>query len=119
MDALVFNASDPANFSHYAARLSSYYTSDGRTLALLVLRTIASQSSPTPASDLPDCSIPIEMLQAAVMHAKTGDQRHLLSLPIEQRQLLEEVLPSALKATADEAAIRGDPRQHRHRSMIG
>ena len=44
-------------------------------------------------NDLPDCRIPIEMLRAAVRHAKTGDDRHLLSLPLEQRQLLEEVLP--------------------------
>ena len=43
--------------------------------------------------DLPDCSIPIEMLQAAVRYSKTGDDRNLLSLPLEQRQLLEEVLP--------------------------
>ena len=44
-------------------------------------------------SDLPDCRIPVEMLQAAVRYTKTGDKRHLLSLPLEQRQLLEDVLP--------------------------
>ena len=46
-------------------------------------------------SDLPDCRIPVEMLQAAVRYTKTGDERHLLSLPLEQRQLLEDVLPAA------------------------
>lgn len=46
-------------------------------------------------SDLPDCRIPIEMLQAAVRYAKTDDERHLLSLPLEQRQLLEDIQPSA------------------------
>ena len=46
-------------------------------------------------NDLPDCRIPIEMLQAAVRHSKTGDERILLSLPLEQRQLLEDVLPPA------------------------
>ena len=46
-------------------------------------------------ADLPDCRIPVEMLQAAVRYAKTGDERRLLSLPLEQRQLLESVLPPA------------------------
>ena len=45
--------------------------------------------------DLPDCRIPLEMLEAAVRYAGTGDKRHLLSLPLEKRQLLEEILPSA------------------------
>ena len=52
VDALVFDASDPANFGYYIDRLSSYYTSDERTLALLVLDTVAGQSSPTAASNL-------------------------------------------------------------------
>lgn len=52
VDALVFDASDPANFSYYIDRLSSYYTSDERTLALLVLDTVAGRSSPTPATTL-------------------------------------------------------------------
>ena len=43
--------------------------------------------------DLPDSRIPLQMLQAAVKYTKTGDKRHLLSLPLEQRQLLEDVLP--------------------------
>ena len=51
-------------------------------------------------ADLPDCHIPLEMLQAAVRHTKTGDEKQLLRLPLEQRQLLEEILP----ATAGERA---------------
>ena len=46
-------------------------------------------------ADLPDCRIPLEMLQAAVRYTKTGDEKHLLSLPLEQRQLLEDILPPA------------------------
>ena len=46
-------------------------------------------------ADLPDCRIPVEMLRVAVRYTKTGDERHLLSLPLEQRQLLEDILPSA------------------------
>ena len=46
-------------------------------------------------SDLPDCRIPVEMLQVAVRYTKTGNERHLLSLPLEQRQLLEDILPPA------------------------
>ena len=46
--------------------------------------------------DLPDCRIPVEMLQAAVRYTKTGDGRHLLRLPLEQRQLLEDVLPAGV-----------------------
>ena len=54
-------------------------------------------------ADLPDCRIPVEMLQVAVRYTKTGDERHLLSLPREQRQLLEDVLPSAEGVRADRA----------------
>ena len=54
-------------------------------------------------ADLPDCRIPVEMLQVAVRYTKTGDKRHLLSLPLEQRQLLEEVLPPAAGERADRA----------------
>ena len=54
-------------------------------------------------ADLPDCRIPVEMLQVAVRYTKTGDERHLLSLPREQRQLLEDVLPSAEAEPADRA----------------
>ena len=41
--------------------------------------------------DLSDCRIPLRMLMAALKYARTGDERHLLSLPLEQRQLLENV----------------------------
>ena len=54
-------------------------------------------------ADLPDCRIPLEMLQVAVRYTKTGDGRHLLSLPLEQRQLLEDILPPAAGERADRA----------------
>lgn len=44
-------------------------------------------------SDLPDTQIPLQMLNAEVRFAKTGDITHLLELPLEQRQLLLDVLP--------------------------
>ena len=53
-------------------------------------------------ADLPDCLIPVEMLQAAVRYTKTGDDRHLLSLPLEQRQLLEDVLPAVATGGAQQ-----------------
>ena len=43
-------------------------------------------------ADLPDCQIPLGMLHAAVTYSKTGDEKKLLILPLEQRQLLQEVL---------------------------
>ena len=55
-------------------------------------------------ADLPDCRIPLEMLQVAVRYTKTGDGRHLLSLPLEQRQLLEDVLPPATGERTDTGA---------------
>ena len=55
----------------------------------------ALESLPSSLADLPDCRIPLEMLQAAVRYTKAGDEKHLLSLPLEQRQLLEDVLPPA------------------------
>ena len=54
-------------------------------------------------ANLPDCRIPVEMLQVAVRYTKTGDTRHLLSLPLEQRQLLEDVLPPDAGERADRA----------------
>ena len=45
-------------------------------------------------ADLSDCRIPVEMLRGAVTYTKTGDVKRLLSLPLEQRQLLEGLLPS-------------------------
>ena len=50
----------------------------------------ALESLASSLADLPDCRIPVEMLQVAVRYSKTGDERHLLSLPLEQRQLLKE-----------------------------
>ena len=55
----------------------------------------ALEGLPDTLADLPDCRIPVEMLQVAVRYTKTGDERHLLGLPLEQRQLLESVLPPA------------------------
>ena len=55
----------------------------------------AFESLASSLDELPDCRIPFEMLQVAVRYTNTGDERHLLSLPLEQRQLLEEVLPPA------------------------
>ena len=46
-------------------------------------------------ADVPDCRISVEMLQVAVRYTKTGDERQLMRLPLEQRQLLEDILPSA------------------------
>ena len=43
-------------------------------------------------ADLSDCIIPIEMLTAAVMYTNTGEEKHMLWLPLEQRQLLKEAL---------------------------
>ena len=54
----------------------------------------------TDLADLPDCRIPVEMLRAAVTYAKTGDVRCLMRLPLEQRQLLEGILPSDMGASA-------------------
>jgi hypothetical protein len=39
--------------------------------------------------DLKDCQIPLAILSSAVRFTKTGDQRYLMQLPLEQRQLLE------------------------------
>ena len=48
----------------------------------------------TSLDDLPDCRIPVEMLRAAVQHTKTADEKALLRLPLEQRELLRDVLPT-------------------------
>ena len=49
---LLFDPDDPANLNHYVTRLSSYYADDKRVLALLVLDTLAHQSSWTPVPHL-------------------------------------------------------------------
>ena len=54
-------------------------------------------------ADLPDCNIPVKMLDVSVRYAKTGDRRQLLRLPLEQRQLLEEVVQSAGDTSASRA----------------
>ena len=63
----------------------------------------ALESLTSSLADLPGCRIPVEMIQVAVRYTKTGDERHLLSLPLEQRRLLEEVLPPAAGERADRA----------------
>ena len=52
VDRLVYDAHDPANLNYYVNRLSTYYTDDARSLALIVLDTLAAQSSPTPVQEL-------------------------------------------------------------------
>lgn len=52
VDNLVYDSHDPANFQYYVNRLSSYYTDEERSLALIVLDTIAGQLSPTPVPEL-------------------------------------------------------------------
>ena len=66
----------------------------------------ALESLASSLADLPNCRIPVDMLQVAVRYTKTGDERHLLSLPLEQRQLLEDVLPP-------DAGERADPEPNR------
>ena len=56
---------------------------------------MALESLSSSLADLRNCRIPIDMLHVAVRYTKTGDERHLLNLPLEQRQLLEDILPSA------------------------
>ena len=52
VDRLVYDPADPAHFNYYVNRLSSYYAADERTLALLVLDTMAAQASPVPVPEL-------------------------------------------------------------------
>ena len=47
VDHLVYDSHDPANLNYYVSRLSSYYPDDERELALVVLDTLAGQTSPT------------------------------------------------------------------------
>ena len=52
VDTLVYDPHDPANLNYYVTRLSSYYADDERSLALVVLDTMAGQESPTPVPEL-------------------------------------------------------------------
>ena len=52
VDHLVYDSHDPANLNYYVDRLSTYYGDDERSLALLILDTMAGQASPTPVSNL-------------------------------------------------------------------
>ena len=52
VDSLIYDPHDPANFNYYVNRLSSYYTADERSLALLVLDTMAGLASPMPVPEL-------------------------------------------------------------------
>ena len=63
---------------------------------------LALQSVAASLNDLLAWRIPFEMLQVAVRYAKTGDERHLLSLPLEQRQLLEDRLSPTAGASAEQ-----------------
>ena len=52
VDTLVYDPHDPANLNYYVTRLPSYYADDERSLALVVLDTMAGHSSPTTVSEL-------------------------------------------------------------------
>ena len=52
VNRLVYDSHDPANFNYYVNRLSTYYTDNARSLALVVLDTVAGQANPTPVPDL-------------------------------------------------------------------
>ena len=52
MDNLVYDSHDPANLNYYVTRLSSYYAAADRSLALVVLDTMAGLSSPTPVPEI-------------------------------------------------------------------
>ena len=52
VDHLVYDSADLAHFNYYVTRLSSYYTADEQSLALLVLDTMAAQASPLPIPEL-------------------------------------------------------------------
>lgn len=52
VDTLVYDPHDPANLNYYVTRLSSYYTENERSLALVALDTLSGQATPTPFSEL-------------------------------------------------------------------
>ena len=52
VEHLVYDSHDPANFSYYVTRLSSYYTDEERSLALIVLDAMAGLSSSATFTEL-------------------------------------------------------------------
>ena len=72
IEKLVHDSQDPANFNYYVTRLDTYYSSDDRARALLVLDTLAEQQSPCSFSSLlnlcrhRDASLPEEELRTAL-----------------------------------------------------
>ena len=52
IENLVYDSQDPANFSYYLTRLTSYYPDDAQVLALNILDTMSRLSSPTPVLEL-------------------------------------------------------------------
>ena len=52
VDSLIYDSHDPANLNYYVHRLSSYYSEGDRSLALIVLDTLAGQATPTPTPKL-------------------------------------------------------------------
>ena len=52
VDRLVYHSDDPANLNYYLNRLSLYYPEHERSLALIVLDTMAGLPSATPVPDL-------------------------------------------------------------------
>ena len=52
VDGLVDDSHDPANLRYYVNRMGQYYTEGQRSLALLVLDTLAAAGSPVPVPDL-------------------------------------------------------------------
>lgn len=52
VDSLIYDSHDPANLNYYVNRLSLYYSEGDRSLALVVLDTIAGQTSPRTTPEL-------------------------------------------------------------------
>ena len=52
VDSLVYDSQDPANLNYYVTRLSSYYTEEERSQALIVLDSMAGQALPITSADL-------------------------------------------------------------------
>lgn len=52
VENLIYDPHDPANLNYYVTRLSSYYADNERSLALIVLDSMAKHPSPIPVSEL-------------------------------------------------------------------